>query len=73
LDQFVLVDTGVALDVVDVLCVVGEELALVLEQADELVRWGPFRQVWEDISGEGIKDAVNVRTKALLGIHGTLT
>jgi hypothetical protein len=57
LDQLVLADAGVGLDVVDVLGVVGEQLVLVLQQADELVGRGPLLEVGHDVAGQLVKDA----------------
>lgn len=45
-----------ALDIVDILCVVAQQLVLVLAHPDELVSRRPLMQVWEDFSSEGVEE-----------------
>lgn len=57
LDQFLRRYTRGGLEVVDVLREVGEEFALVLEQADECVGWGkPVAVGGEDVLGHRVED-----------------
>ena len=57
LDQFLRPDPRSGLEVVDVLREIGEEFALVLEQADECVGRGkPVAVGGEDVLGHGVED-----------------
>lgn len=56
LDEFLWLYAGDALDVVDVLGVVGEELAFVLQELDEGVGGGEAGGGGEDVAGDGVED-----------------
>jgi hypothetical protein len=46
LDHFFGSNAGVALNIVDILRIVTQQLSPVLEEANELMRWCPFVWLW---------------------------
>ena len=57
LDQLLFPNTGVRLNVVDILGVVCKQLVLILQQPYELVRGRPFLEIWHDVASQLVEDA----------------
>jgi len=75
LDELVTGDAGLGLKIVDVLRVVGQQLALVLQQLDEGVGRGEAVVVGEDVAGDRVEDgrvlAEDSDVEDLLGVVQT--
>jgi len=60
LNEPIRINTSVAFDIVNVLCVIGEQFAFVLQQADESMSRRCLANVRKRLTSKGVEDACSM-------------